>query len=144
VPKYRTGELSDKQRAFVREYLCDHNATQAAIRAGYSLRASQKTSSDLLANPKVRAHIDEELARVAATAGLTQQKVLDDIERIASAAEKSGRFDAALRGRELQGKFLKMWTEKLEHTGADGAPLIPKKTELTDDQLAAIAVGRRG
>ena len=40
--------LNLKQRAFVREYLIDRNATQAAIRAGYSPHTAQQQSFDLL------------------------------------------------------------------------------------------------
>lgn len=41
------------------------------------------------------------------------------------------------------GRHLGLFKDKVEHTGADGVPLIPKKTDLTDDELAAIAAGRR-
>jgi len=42
------------------------------------------------------------------------------------------------------GRHLGLFKDKVEHTGADGAPLIPtKKTDLTDDELAAIATGSR-
>jgi hypothetical protein len=46
---------SKKQRRFVDEYLVDLNATQAAIRAGYSPRTAQEQSSRLLSNVMVQA-----------------------------------------------------------------------------------------
>jgi hypothetical protein len=46
-------ELTPKQRAFVLEYLKDRNATQAAIRAGYSEASAHSQAHDLLKNPKV-------------------------------------------------------------------------------------------
>lgn len=53
--------LTDKQKRFTDEYIVDCNATQAAIRAGYSPKSASKTGSKLLNNPKVRNYIDKEL-----------------------------------------------------------------------------------
>lgn len=53
------GELNDKQQRFVQEYLIDLNATQAAIRAGYSPKTAAQQGFDLLRNPKVQDAIDQ-------------------------------------------------------------------------------------
>ena len=53
-----TEKLTPKQSAFVQEYLKDLNATQAAIRAGYSERTANEQGSRLLANVSVRDAID--------------------------------------------------------------------------------------
>ena len=50
-------KLTAKQERFVEEYLIDLNATQAAIRAGYSAKAAHVTGSRLLTNAKVAAAI---------------------------------------------------------------------------------------
>lgn len=52
-------DLTDKQATFVEEYLKDLNATQAAIRAGYSAKTAQEQSSRLLSNVMVSAAIAE-------------------------------------------------------------------------------------
>ncbi|MCX7132283.1 terminase small subunit [Aeromonas sp.] len=52
-------KLSDKQELFAREYLKDLNATQAAIRAGYSAKTAQMQSSRLLLNVMVQGRIAE-------------------------------------------------------------------------------------
>ncbi|EOG3907612.1 terminase small subunit [Salmonella enterica] len=49
--------LTDKQEMFCREYLVDLNATQAAIRAGYSDKTAQEQSSRLLSNVMVQNRI---------------------------------------------------------------------------------------
>lgn len=46
-------ELNEKQRQFIHEYIKDFNATQAAIRAGYSKRSAGVQGSDLLKKPKI-------------------------------------------------------------------------------------------
>jgi len=52
-------ELSSKQLAFCEQYLIDLNATQAAIRAGYSPSSAQQQSSRLLLNDVIQAKIQE-------------------------------------------------------------------------------------
>lgn len=49
--------LTDKQKRFCEEYLIDLNATQAAIRAGYSPKTAEQTASRLLRNVKVQEYI---------------------------------------------------------------------------------------
>ena len=49
--------LTPKQKRFCEEYLIDLNATQAAIRAGYSLKTAEQTASRLLRNVKVQEYI---------------------------------------------------------------------------------------
>lgn len=51
-------ELTTKQARFVEEYLIDLNATQAAIRAGYSLKGADTTGPRLLDDPRIIAAID--------------------------------------------------------------------------------------
>ena len=49
--------LTDKQKRFCEEYLIDLNATQAAIRAGYSPKTAEQTASRLLRNVNVQEYI---------------------------------------------------------------------------------------
>ncbi|HEY5797672.1 MAG TPA: terminase small subunit [Bosea sp. (in: a-proteobacteria)] len=52
-------ELTPKQARFVSEYLIDLNATQAAIRAGYSAKTAEKIGSENLKKPEIAAALDE-------------------------------------------------------------------------------------
>lgn len=56
--------MTKKQKRFVEEYLIDLNATQAAIRAGYSRKTAKQTGSENLAKPDLRAYVDEQLAKI--------------------------------------------------------------------------------
>lgn len=109
--------LTPKQERFVREYLRDLNATQAAIRAGYSAKGATVTGSKLLANPKVREFVTASQRKVAKKLDLTAEKVLRDIIRISQKAEKVGDLGVALKGRELLGKRLKLFTDRVEVEG---------------------------
>lgn len=60
--KVKIVALTDKQRLFCEEYLIDLNATQAAIRAGYSEKTARKIGSENLSKPDIRAYIDNRLA----------------------------------------------------------------------------------
>ena len=76
--KSRPGKngLTDKQKSFCDEYLCDMNATQAAIRAGYSKRTAYRTGADNLKKPQIRAYIDKRMAEKDAELIATQNEVL--------------------------------------------------------------------
>ena len=76
-------KLTDKQRTFVAEYLVDLNATQAAIRAGYSARNADKIGPELLGKTRVAAVIAEEQTKRAERTELTQDRVLEELKRIA-------------------------------------------------------------
>lgn len=106
--------LTEKVAAFVREYLVDKNATQAAIRAGYSARGAGKTGHDMLQKPHIKAAVTRELKAQAARTLITADKVLLDIQAIGDKALTAKEFAAALRSRELIGKHYKLFTDRLE------------------------------
>ena len=70
-------ELTPKQARFVEEYLVDLNATQAAIRAGYSQKAAEQIGFENLRKPEISAALEQARAKLSAELGLT----LDDIAR---------------------------------------------------------------
>lgn len=75
-------ELTSKQRAFVREYLIDLNATQAAIRAGYSLKTAYKTGSENIKKPQVAAAISAAMNARAKRTDITADRVLQELAKI--------------------------------------------------------------
>ena len=75
--------LTPKQQRFADEYLIDLNATQAAIRAGYSPKSAEQQGSALLRNPKVRAYIDTRMAEHSRRTGVTQERIIRELARIA-------------------------------------------------------------
>lgn len=73
--------LTPKQQRFVAEYLKDSNATQAAIRAGYSAKTAGSQGHDLLKKPEIAAAVQVHLQKV----GVTSEVVLGELLRIARA-----------------------------------------------------------
>ena len=118
-------KLNDKQLTFAREYCIDLNATQAAIRAGYSEKTAGAIGAENLQKPQIRAEIEKLQARRIQKLNLSAELVLENLMRIAAAAESAEDFNAALRGNELLGKHLKLFTDKTEVSGEGGAPLAP-------------------
>ncbi len=77
--------LSNKQRRFVDEYLVDLNATQAAIRAGYSARAANSTGPRLLKNPGIAAAVAERQERISNHLFVTAERVVLEYAHLAFA-----------------------------------------------------------
>lgn len=68
--------LTKKQRAFVDEFQIDHNASAAAVRAGYSDKAASSWAYQLLRNPSVAHHIEARAQAAAEKAGMSAAEVL--------------------------------------------------------------------
>lgn len=134
--------MTPKQERFVQEYLVDLNATQAAIRAGYSAKTANEQGARLLTNVSVRSAIQKAMDARSERTGITADYVLatiqETVERCKQARpvlDKKGKpvmvedaeggfapayvFEplAVLKGAELLGKHLKMFTDKVEHSG---------------------------
>ena len=120
----QTPPLTAKQERFVAEYMVDANATQAAIRAGYSRKMAQRIGSDNLQKPAVKEAVALRQREYAKRLDITAERVLTEIARIAFADYRN--------------------TQRLVRTiHADGTveervELVPT-AEQTDDQAAAVA-----
>lgn len=76
-------KLTEKQKRFCEEYLIDLNATQAAIRAGYSPKNAKNIGSENLAKPDIRARIDKAIAERSKRTGVTADRVVRELAKIA-------------------------------------------------------------
>lgn len=77
--------LTDKQRRFVEEYLLDLNATQAAIRAGYSEKTAQVQGSRLLTNVMVAEAIAKGQSKAARKLEIRKERIVEELAKIAFA-----------------------------------------------------------
>lgn len=122
-------KLTARQKLFVEHYLVDLNATQAAIKAGYSEKTAYSIGHENLKKDEIKKEIDKKMSETAKKLGITQEKVLEALwsnsERCRQAEavfDKEGeftgeyRFDASGSNKalELIGRHLKMFTDKIE------------------------------
>ena len=75
--------LTEKQKRFVEEYLVDLNATQAALRAGYSERTAYSIGQENLKKSEIVKQIAERRAELQQETEITQQRVLKEYARLA-------------------------------------------------------------
>lgn len=75
-------KLTPKQKRFVEEYLIDLNATQAAIRAGYSKKNADKIGSELLGKTRVSKEIQKAMQRRSERTEITQDDVIQEFAAI--------------------------------------------------------------
>ena len=68
--------MTDKQKRFCDEYLIDCNATQAAIRAGYSEKTAYSIGDENLKKPELKNYIDERMAELASEKVATADEVI--------------------------------------------------------------------
>lgn len=76
-------KLTEKQQRFVDEYLIDLNATQASIRAGYSVKTANEQGSQNLAKLSIQQAIAEQMAERSKRTGINQDRVVLELAKIA-------------------------------------------------------------
>lgn len=123
--------MTEKQKRFCDEYLIDANATQAAIRAGYSERTAYSIGQENLRKPEIKTYIDATLARLQAENVADAQEVMEYLTSVLRGESKSSvlcpcgngaqkviekRPDEKerLKAAELLGKRYGLYTEKVD------------------------------
>ncbi|NCC41609.1 MAG: terminase small subunit [Gammaproteobacteria bacterium] len=112
-------ELTPKQELFVKEYPVDLNATQAAIRAGYSAATARKIAHKLMLLPHIRDRVHASMDKRNENVKLTAETVITDLLRLQRKAEEDGTWAAAIKATELLGRHLQMFVDRVEmkHSG---------------------------
>ena len=128
-------KLTAKQQRFCEEYLVDLNATQAAIRAGYSKKTAQVISAENLTKPIIKEYIEKRMAEKEDALIAKQDEVLKYltavlrgesvseivvVEGLGEGMSQAKRFEKApdekerLKAAELLGKRYSLFTDKVE------------------------------
>jgi phage terminase small subunit len=120
------GTLTEKQLRFVEEYLLDCNATAAYKRAGYKVTsdaAAQAAASRLSTNVKVSATIRAGLEARTQRTEITADWVVKEACKTYNAAFEEGKYAAAATLLTLLAKHTGGFSERHEHTGAQGGDI---------------------
>ena len=137
-------KLTDKQKRFIEEYLIDLNATQAAIRAGYSERTAYSIGEENLKKPVIKQAIEDAQSNRSSRVQITQDDVIrmliENIEKSSGTKQvvitqtrksEDGEFvgddvaqfvyepSSVNKALELLGKHLGMFKDKLDVTTGD-------------------------
>ena len=130
--------MNARQKRFCDEYLIDCNATQAAIRAGYSPKTAKVTGAKMLTNANLKAYIDEQLERIHNEKTADAQEVLEyltavmrgqhteqTLQLIGGGVQKIADIDVSakerLKAAELIGKRYGMFKDNV---GIDLEPVV--------------------
>lgn len=108
---------NSKRDVFCEQYIIDHNATQAAIRAGYSPRSAGTHGSRLLDDPKVQARIGMLEAAAAADAHVDATWVLIRLKHVAEACMR----EDPIYEPDENGMLIQTGTKKMDSSGANKA-----------------------
>lgn len=111
--------LTEKERIFADEYIKTTNATQSAIKAGYSEKTASSKGSQLLRKVKVRQYIDEVMDKRSKNTIATADEVLQYLTRVMNGEEKDAfGLDVSVNDRtkaaELLGKRHMLFTDKVK------------------------------
>lgn len=128
-------KLTLKQKAFADYYIQTGNATEAAIKAGYSKKTAAEAGSENLRKPHIKSYIDERLEQISSERIADAKEVMEyltkimrgqDVEEVivvegeGEGCSSARRMDKALnqkdriKAAELIGKRYSMWTERVE------------------------------
>jgi len=103
--------MTDKQKRFCEEYILDCNATQAAIRAGYSKKTASETGYENLNKPQIMQRIKELQEITSNELKITFERQIEDLEEIKREAMEENQFSAAIKAIEVQNKMLGLFKE---------------------------------
>lgn len=110
-----------KQLRFIEEYLIDFNASAAAIRAGYSVNTSYEMGYENLNKPHIRQSIDDKIKAITEKNSDKVAYVLSSLMEISRTSDQE-KLQHRVKSLELLGKYMAMWSDKLE-VSSDNAPL---------------------
>ncbi len=91
--------------------MVDLNATQAAIRAGYSPKTARIQACNLLTKPNIKQHVDGLKAERSQEKKVTAKQIVHNLRRLAQKCEDTGKTGDAIRANELLGKHIGMFNQ---------------------------------
>lgn len=122
-------EISEKQKRFVDEYLIDLNATQAAIRAGYSEKTANEQASRLLTNVNIQNYLSERRKAIQQRTEITQDRIMREYAKLGFAdIRKAVKWSPTLGNVDIDGNIV----------STNGVQLVDSG-DLDDDTAAAVA-----
>lgn len=126
--------MTPKQRRFCDEYLTDCNATQAAIRAGYSPRTAYSIGEENLKKPELRRYLDSKLSDLSAARVADAEEILTYLTAVMRGETTAAELVTELTGNGVS-KARLMATKPTERERLKAAELLGKRFGLFTDRL---------
>jgi phage terminase small subunit len=133
--------MTDKQERFCEEYMIDLNATQAAIRAGYSPKTANEQGSQLLAKLSIQNRIAQLQAEQSRRTGVSTDRVVRELAKIAfvNAADLIDPKTASLKSDASHDDLAAVQSVKVKTFGEDG---LEQEVKLADKLRALDLLGK--
>lgn len=137
-------KLTPKQQRFVEEYLIDLNATQAAIRAGYSPKTAKDIGCENLAKPNIRACIDKAMAERSKRTGINADRVLQELARIGFVNPKDViNFNkASVEANASEDDLAAIQSVKVKIMQSENGDMVEREVRLNDKLKALELMGK--
>lgn len=137
-------KLTKKQRTFIDEYLIDLNATQSAIRAGYSVSTACEQGARLLANVKVQEEIAKMMAERSRRTGINQDRVVIELARLAfiNASDVINANDASIKDNATKDDLACIQSIKVKTSTSKKGKITEREVRLTDKMKALELLGK--
>ncbi|MEL7656349.1 MAG: terminase small subunit [Bacillota bacterium] len=137
-------KLTAKQQRFVEEYLIDLNATQAAIRAGYSPATAYSIGSELLKKPEIRARIDIALAERSKRTGINADIVIEELGKLmrVNADDVINMNDATVKGTATREDTAAIASVKVKIIPTEDGEIIEREVKMHDKLKAIELAGK--
>lgn len=136
--------MTNKQKRFVEEYLIDLNATQAAIRAGYSPRTANEQGTRLLANVSIQEAIAKAMAERSRRTGISQDRVILELARIAfvNASDVIDPEDASVLAGAARDDLACIQVVKVKQSNSEKGEMTEREVKLADKLRALELLGK--
>lgn len=136
--------LTAKQKRFIEEYLIDLNATQAAIRAGYSPATAYSIGNENLKKPEIRARIDKAMAERSKRTGINAERVVMELARIGLVNPgKLINFDeATVKEDATEDDLAAVQSVKVKTIPTDDGNIVEREVKLYDKNRALELLGK--
>lgn len=136
--------MTKKQKRFIEEYLVDLNATQAAIRAGYSPESASTIGSENMQKPEIRARVDRALAEQSRRTGINSDRAVREIARLAlaNAADIIDPATATVKDGVSRDDTAAIASVRVKITQTADGPAVEREIKLYDKNKALELLGR--
>ncbi len=114
--------MTEKQKRFCDEYLISLNATQAAIKAGYSPEGAGRNADRMMKNDEIRTYISERLEQLRSAKTATATEVMEFLTEVMR-DEGEGSVPR-LKAAELLGKRFGLFTDKVAVSGSGVVQIV--------------------